>query len=444
MHGMSISTPFIQRPVATTLLTVAIDAGGRRSLIRCCPSRRCRRWISPPSSSARGLPGASPEVMAASVATPLEKQFTRIAGVTEMTSRSSVGSANVTLQFDLSRDINAAARDVQAAINAAAGISAGQSAHQSRATAKSIPADPPILILDADVGRGAAAAVVRHRLLGLRAEAVAGQRRRPGQVGGSSLPAVRVEVNPQPVSRLQRGSRSDRHASCRAPTPTSRRARSSNGRHRHAALHHRPALQGEGIQGSDRGLPQRRAGAPVGSRPRHRRQRRCPQPGLVNGKPAVLIQISRQPNANIIDTVDRIKALMPQFQAHAAAHRQLKIDTDRTTTIRASVHDAQRNMIISIALVILVVFLFLRNGWATFIPSVSVPVSLIATFGVMYLFGYTLDNLSLMALTIATGFVVDDAIVVIENITRHIEDGMTPMQAALQGRARRSVSPCSP
>ena len=377
------------------------------------------------------LPGASPDVMAASVATPLEKQFTRIAGVTEMTSRSTVGSASVTLQFDLSREINGAARDVQAAINAAAGYLPANLPSLPRYR-KINPADQPILLmtLESDV-------VPRPQLYDIASSVFAqklAQVSGVGQVnvGGSSLPAVRVEVNPQPLSRYNVGL-------------------DQIGTFLQSANTNKPkgSLANDDVQ-----LPiymtdqlflakdykdlvvVYRNGAPVRLSDLGRvvdANEDVRNLGLVNGNPMVQIMISRQPNANIVETVARIKELMPQFQAQLPPTVRFKIASDRTITTEESLRDAQRTVVISVLLVVLVVFGFLRSAWSTFIPSVSVPVSIIATFGAMYLLGYTLDNLSLMSLTIATGFVVDDAIVVIENITRHIEDGMKPMQAALKG-----------
>ncbi|MGA2722303.1 MAG: efflux RND transporter permease subunit [Bryobacteraceae bacterium] len=427
---MSISTPFIQRPVATTLLLVAVTlAGGIGYTL--LPVAALPEVDFPTIMVSAGLPGASPDVMAASVATPLEKQFTRIAGVTEMTSRSSVGSANITLQFDLSRDINGAAREVQAAINSAAGFLPSNLPSLPRYR-KINPADQPIVLmtLESDV-------VPRPQLYDIASSVFAqklAQVSGVGQVtvGGSSLPAVRVEVNPQPLSRYNVGL--DQIGSF---------LQGANANKPKGAL---ASSQEEiPIYASDQLFLAKdykdlvvvyRNGAPVRLSDLGRvidANEDVRNFGVVNGNPMVQIQISRQPNANIIDTVARVKALMPQFQAQLPPTVRFRIASDRTTTTRESLRDAQRNVIVSICLVVLVVFIFLRSAWSTFIPSVSVPVSIIATFGAMYLIGYTLDNLSLMALTIATGFVVDDAIVVIENITRHLEHGMKPMQAALKG-----------
>jgi len=427
---MSISTPFIQRPVATTLLLAAVTLAGGIGY-KLLPVAALPEVDFPTIMVSASLPGASPDVMAASVATPLEKQFTRIAGVTEMTSRSSVGSANVTLQFDLSRDINGAAREVQAAINSAAGFLPSNLPSLPRYR-KINPADQPILLmtLESDV-------VPRPQLYDIASSVFAQKLAQVSgvgqvQVGGSSLPAVRVEVNPQPLSRYNVGL--DQIGTF---------LQGANANKPKGSLAN--AEQEIPIYATDQLFLAKdykdlvvvyRNGAPVRLSDLGRvidANEDVRNLGIVNGNPMVQIQISRQPNANIIDTVARIKALMPQFQAQLPPTVRFRIASDRTITTRDSLRDAQRNVIVSLALVVLVVFIFLRSAWSTFIPSISVPVSIIATFGAMYLIGYTLDNLSLMALTIATGFVVDDAIVVIENITRHLEHGMTPMQAALKG-----------
>jgi multidrug efflux pump len=427
---MSISTPFIRRPVATTLFMVAMTLAGWIGY-RLLPVSALPQVDFPTITVQASLPGASPQVMAASVATPLEKQFTRIAGVTEMTSNSSVGSAQVTLQFDLSRDINAAAREVQAAINASAGSLPANLPSLPRYR-KINPADQPILLmtLESDV-------VPRAQLYDIASSIFAQKLSQvPGvgqvQVGGSSLPAVRVEVNPQPLSFYNVGldqvgsflQRANANApkgafadgDAQTPIYTSDQLFTAK-EYKDLVVVYR---KGAPVRLSD-------LGRVVDGNEDVRNL------GIVNGSPMVQIQISRQPNANIVETVERIKALMPQLTAQLPPTVRFKIASDRTITTRDSMADAERNMVISIGLVIFVVFIFLRNGWSTFIPSVSVPVSIVGTFGAMYLMGYTLDNLSLMALTIATGFVVDDAIVVIENITRHLEAGMKPMAAALKG-----------
>jgi multidrug efflux pump len=427
---MSISTPFIRRPVATTLFVAAITlAGGIAYTL--LPVAALPEVDFPTITVQSSLPGASPDVMAASVATPLEKQFTRIAGVTEMTSNSSVGSAQVTLQFDLSRDINAAARDVQAAINSSAGSLPTNLPFLPRYR-KINPADQPILLmtLESDV-------VPRPQLYDIASSVFAqklAQVKGVGQVqvGGSSLPAVRVEVNPQPLSRYnvgldQIGSFLQR---ANANVPKGSLANTDVQLPLYASDQLFTAKDYKDL------VVVYRNGAPVRLSDLGRvvdGNEDVRNLGIVNGSPMVQIQVSRQPGANVVDTVARIKALMPQFEALLPTNVRFKIASDRTVTTHDSMVDAQRNVIVSIALVIVVVFIFLRSGWSTFIPSISVPVSIIATFGAMYLIGYTLDNLSLMSLTIATGFVVDDAIVVIENITRHLESGMKPMEAALKG-----------
>ena len=427
---MSISTPFIQRPVATTLLLVALTMGGGLAY-RLLPVSALPEVDFPTIFVQAGLPGASPDVMAASVATPLEKQFTHIAGVTEMTSRSSVGSAVVILQFDLSRDINSAARDVQAAINASAGFLPSNLPRAPRYR-KINPADQPILAmtLESDV-------VPRPQLYDIASSVFAqklSQVSGVGQVyvGGSSLPAVRVEVNPQPLSKYNVGL--DQIGtflqSANANKPKGELSNSQVRLPIYASDQLFTAKDYKDLVVVYRkGSPVRLSdlGRVVDSSEDIRNL------GIVNGNPMVQIEVNRQPNANIVETVARIKALMPQFEAQLPPTVRFKIANDRTISTHDSIRDAQRNMVLSIGLVILVVFVFLRTGWSTFIPSISVPVSIIATFGAMYLIGYTLDNLSLMALTIATGFVVDDAIVVIENITRHLEGGMKPMAAALKG-----------
>ncbi len=427
---MSISTPFIHRPVATTLFMVSLALSGAVAYTL-LPVSALPEVDFPTINVSASLPGASPEVMAASVATPLEKMFTRIAGVTEMTSRSSVGAANVTLQFDLSREINAAARDVQAAINASAGMLPANLPQLPRYR-KINPADQPILLmtLESDV-------VPRPQLYDIASSVFAQKLSQVNgvgqvQVGGSSLPAVRVEVNPQPLSIYNVGL-------------------DQIGTFLQSANANRPkgSLSAPGqelpVYASDQLFLAKdykdlvvvyRNGAPVRLSDLGRvidANEDVRNFGVVNGNPMVQIQINRQPNANIVEVVKRIKELMPEFQAQLPPTVRFKIASDRTITTYESLKDAQRNVVISIGLVIVVVFIFLRSGWSTFIPSIAVPVSIIATFGAMYLIGYTLDNLSLMALTIATGFVVDDAIVVIENIMRHIEGGMKPMQAALKG-----------
>jgi hydrophobe/amphiphile efflux-1 (HAE1) family protein len=427
---MSISEPFIRKPVATTLLVVAITLAGAAAY-ELLPVSPLPEVEFPTISVSASLPGASPATMASSVATPLERQFGHIANVTEMTSSSSLGSTSVTLQFDLNRDIDAAARDVQAAINAARGyLPTNLPANPSYR--KVNPADSPIFMLaltSAVLTRGqmydAASTIMAQKL-----SQVSGV----GQVtvGGSSLPGVRLELNPTQLNKYGIGFEDVRTAlgGANANTP---KGHFSDGLRMwevgandqvFLASDYQPLViayrNGSAVRVSDVGLAQDSVEDLRNS-------------GYANGKPCVLVIIFRQPGANIIDTVNRIRVVLPQIQAAIPHAIDTKVAMDQTVTIRASVSDTERTLIISVLLVILVVFVFLRNGPATFIPSVAVPVSLVGTFGVMYLLNYSIDNLSLMALTISTGFVVDDAIVVIENITRFLEQGLHPFEAALKG-----------
>jgi multidrug efflux pump len=427
---VSLSTPFIKRPVGTTLLTIALALSGILAY-QFLPVSPLPQVDFPTISVGASLPGASPETMATSVATPLERQFARIAGITEMTSSSSLGTTSITMQFDLSRNIDAAARDVQAAINAASGNLPADL--PVKPTYRKVnPADAPILIIaiTSDVYPKGQMYDTADSILAQKLSQVPGV----GQVfvGGGASPAVRVEVNPTALNNLNLDLNSV------ATVLSSANANLAKGEltdaHRTESLSATDQLfkaeqYKQLLVAYVNGAPVRIADvADVQDSVADVRTE-----GLANGKPAVLIIIFRQPNANIIDTVDNVTALLPEFQADIPAGMKLKVVMDRTTTIRASVNDTQRTLVISVSLVVLVVFLFLRDWRSTFIPSICVPVSLIGTFGVMYLANFSIDNLSLMALTIATGFVVDDAIVVIENITRHIEDGMRPMQAALVG-----------
>ena len=427
---MSLSSPFIYRPVATVLLTVAIALAGGVAF-KLLPVSPLPQIDFPTISVQANLPGASAEIMASSVATPLERQLGHIAGVTEMTSASFLGSTSVTLQFDLNRDINAAARDVQAAINAARGF-LPTDLPNNPTYRKVNPADSPIMIVALtssvyDQGQlyDAASTILQQKLSQIQGV---------GQVvvGGSSLPAVRVDVNPTQLNATGLGLEDVRNVLSQQNANLAKGQISDNSTTSDLgandqllkAEYYRPLIvgfnNGAGIRLSDVATVQDSV-------------ENIRSAGVANGKPCALIIIFREPGANIIDTVDGVRAALPQLQASIPTAIDLTVVMDQTTTIRASVTDVERTLLISIALVILVVFLFLRNARATFIPGVVVPVSLIGTFGVMYLCGYSLDNLSLMALTISTGFVVDDAIVVIENVTRHLEQGMKPMQAALLG-----------
>jgi len=428
---MNVSAPFIQRPVATTLLTVAVALAGAIAF-EVLPVAPLPEVDFPTISVGAGLPGASANIMASSVATPLERQLGHIAGVTEMTSASSLGSTSITIQFDLSRDIDGAARDVEAAINAARTYLPANL--PGNPTYRKVnPADSPIMILGLtsdkygpDKMYDEASTVLAQKLSQIQG---VGQ----VSVGGGALPSVRVDANPtqlasygltmanlQSVLSLQNADLAKGQISDGEVTADIL----ANDQISHA-VDYKPLVVGyknsaAAIRLSDV--------AEVTDSVQNIRAA-----GYLNGKRSVTVIIFRQPGANIIDTVDRIRAQLPVIKASIPLGIETTIVLDRTTTIRASVSDVERSLLISIGLVILVVFVFLRNGRATLIPAVAVPVSLVGTFAVMYLFGYTLDNLSLMAMTIATGFVVDDAIVVMENIARHLENGMEPFAAALKG-----------
>src|SRR5579885_905980 len=427
---MNLSSPFIHRPVATTLLTAAVALAGAVAF-RLLPVSPLPQVDFPTISVQASLPGASPEVMASSVATPLERQFGHIAGVTEMTSTSTLGSTSVTLQFDLNRNIDAAARDVQAAINAARSYLPANL--PSNPTYRKVnPADAPILIvaLTSDVYNQGHLYDIASTVIQQKLSQVEGV----GQVvvGGSSLPAVRVDVNPTQLNAYGLGLEDVRnmlsHQNANRPkgqisddTTTSDLAtndqllKADEYKPLVVGYHNGAAVRLSDIANVQDSVENIRAA------------------GMMNGQRSILVIIFRQPGANIIDTVDRVRLALPQLKASIPSAINLTVVMDQTITIRASVHEVERTLLISIGLVIMVVFIFLRNVRTTLIPSVAVPVSLIGTFGVMYLCHYSLDNLSLMALTISTGFVVDDAIVVIENVTRYLEEGMRPMEAALKG-----------
>jgi multidrug efflux pump len=427
---MNISEPFIRKPVATTLIVVAITLAGLAAY-RLLPVSPLPQVEFPTISVSAGLPGASPETMASSVATPLERQLGHIAAVTEMSSSSALGSTSLTLQFDLNRDIDAAARDVQAAINGARGYLPANLPNNP-SYRKVNPADSPIFMLALTspvLTRGqmydAASTILAQKL-----SQVSGV----GQVtvGGSSLPSVRIELNPPALDKYGIGLEQVRIALAGANANIPKGQFSDGHRtwevdandQMFTASDFEPLVvayrHGSAVRVSDIG----QASDSVEN---------IRNSGYANGKPSVTVSVFRQPGANIIDTVDRVRALLPQIKASIPQSIDVKVAMDQTVTIRASVSDTERTLIISVLLVILVVFCFLRNARTTFIPSVAVPVSLIGTFGVMYLVGYSLDNLSLMALTISTGFVVDDAIVVIENVTRYLEQGLHPFEAALKG-----------
>jgi multidrug efflux pump len=427
---MNISAPFIRKPVATTLMLVAITLAGAAAY-RMLPVSPLPQVEFPTVSVSAGLPGASPETMASSVATPLERQFGRIAGVTEMTSSSALGSTHITLQFELNRDIDAAARDVQAAINAARG-NLPSNLPNNPSYRKVNPADSPIFMLaltSAVLTRGqmydAASTIMAQKLAQVSG---VGQ----VSVGGSSLPSVRIELNPPALNKYGIGLDQVRAAlsSANANTP---KGHFSDGQRMWEVGANDQIFQASDYESL---VVAYRNGAAVRVSDVGRAEDSVEDlrnSGYANGKKCVLVIISREPGANIIETVDRIRAVLPQIKSSIPQSIDVNVAMDQTVTIRASVRDTEKTLLISVILVILVVFVFLRNPRTTFIPSVVVPVSLVGTFGVMYLLGYSLDNLSLMALTISTGFVVDDAIVVIENITRYLEKGMSPMEAALKG-----------
>ena len=430
MRVASLSAPFIRRPIATTLLTVGVALAGL-SAFGLLPVSPLPQVDIPTISVQASLPGASPETMSTSVATPLERQLGRIAGVTEMTSSSSQNSTRVTLQFDLSRDIDGAARDVQAAINAArAQLPSGMPGNPTYRKAN--PAEAPILILaltSKTLSPGqiydAASTIVAQKVSQVQGVGQA-------TVGGSSLPAVRVELNPTALNKY--GVALDTVRTALQNTNANRPKGSLEQDEKHWQIYTNDQAR-DANEYRDLVIAWRN-GAPVTLRDVaevNNSVEDVRNQGLFNGEPAVLVIINKQPNANIIQTIDRIMALLPQLRASIPADIKIDIAIERTSTIRASLHDVERTLIIAIALVIFVVFVFLRNWRATLIPAVAVPVSLIGTFAIMYLAGFSLDNLSLMALTVATGFVVDDAVVVLENISRHMEEGMPRMQAVFIG-----------
>ncbi|HEY3822301.1 MAG TPA: efflux RND transporter permease subunit [Polyangiaceae bacterium] len=427
---MNISSPFIRRPVATTLLTVGVALAGVLAFL-VLPVAPLPEVDFPTISVNASLPGASAAIMASSVATPLERQFGQMAGVTEMTSTSTLGTTNVTIQFDLGRDIDGAARDVEAAINAARTyLPANLPANPTYR--KVNPADAPIIILALTSGKfgpdklyDVASTVIMQKLSQI-----------PGVgqviVGGGALPSVRVDADPSQLasygltlanlqsvlslqnSHLPQGQLIDDQTSADILT-NDQISRAEEYEPLVVGYSHGAAVHLSDVATVTDSVQNLRVA------------------GYLNGARAIPIIVFRQPGANIIATVDRVRTQLPFVEASIPRGIDVNVVLDRTTTIRASVGDVERTLLVSIALVIVVVFVFLRNGWATLVPGVAVPVSLVGTFAVMYLFGYSIDNLSLMALTISTGFVVDDAIVVMENVTRHLEAGMKPFEAALKG-----------
>ena len=429
---MNLSAPFIRRPVATTLLTAAVVLAGLAAF-GFLPVSPLPPIDFPAISVSASLPGASPEIMASSVATPLERQFGRIAGVTEMTSSSTQSQTGITLLFDPSRDINGAAREVQAAISAARGT-LPSNLPGNPIYRKVNPADAPIMIVtltSATASPGAlydaASTVLEQKLSQIKGV---------GQVivGGSSLPAVRIDINPMEIN--SRGLQLEDVRQAIAAQTTNQPKGTLQDSAKSWSLHANDQLLDAGQYGplvvayrnNSAVLVSDIATVSDGVE-------NVDSIGLSNGQPSAVLIIFRQPGANIITAVDAVKAALPQLKASIDPGIGLNIVMDQSVTIRASVRDVERALLMSVGLVVLVVFVFLRDARATLIPTVAVPASLVGTFAVMHLLGYNLDNFSLMALTIATGFVVDDAIVVLENITRYRELGEGPMEAALKGAA---------
>jgi len=427
---MNISAPFIRRPIGTSLLTVALLLSGALAF-QFLPVAPLPQVEFPVISVSAGLPGASPETMASAVATPLERQFGRISGVNQMTSTSQLGSTNIVLQFDLSRNIDAAARDVQAAINAARG-QLPANLPSNPGYRKVNPADAPILILSmtSDTIRLPRIYDAANSILAQKLAQVSGV----GQVfvGGGANPAVRAELNPMLLNKLgvstQQVATALSAANANKPKgefagPVDAWTIDANDQLLKADQY-RSLI----VASDQNGVVRLGDVADVQDSVEDLRNA-----GISNGRRAVVLVIFRQPGANIISTVDHVRALLPQLQASISPAINLDVVMDRTLTVRASVRDIEFTLVISVILVVLVVFVFLRNLRSTIIPSIAVPLSLVGTFGIMYLLGYSLDNLSLMALAISTGFVVDDAIVVLENINRHLEQGIQPVPAAFLG-----------
>jgi multidrug efflux pump len=427
---VNISAAFIRRPVGTTLLALAILLAGTIAF-QLLPVSPLPQVDFPTISVQAALPGASPDVMAATVATPLERSLGRIAGITEMTSSSSTGSTNITMQFDLSKNINDAAREVQAAINAAhALLPSGMTGNPTYR--KVNPADAPIMIIaltSKSLSRSqlydAASTILAQKISQLPGVGLV-------TVGGGALPSVRVDLDLVQLNNMGLSLEQVRQAIATGNINAPKGAVED-------AQHHWQ------IQANDQlTTPEQyselivayRAGVPVRlNQVAHVTQnlQNIRNMGMANGVPSIQLVISRQPGANIIDAVEAIKAELPALEASIPAAINVQIMSDRTITIRASLHDSERTLLLSVLLVALVVFVFLRDWRATLIPAIAVPISLVGTFAAMYLLDYSLDNLSLMALIVATGFVVDDAVVVLENIMRHVENGVSPMQASLRG-----------
>ncbi|KGS99934.1 acrB/AcrD/AcrF family protein [Burkholderia pseudomallei] len=436
---MNLARPFITRPVATTLLALGIALAGLFAFVK-LPVSPLPQVDFPTILVQASLPGASPETVATSVTSPLERHLGSIADVAEMTSMSSVGNARIVLQFNLNRDIDGAARDVQAAINAArADLPASL---KSNPTYRKVnPADSPIMVVSLTSKTAspaklydAASTVLQQSLSQIDGI---------GQVSlsGSANPAVRVELEPQALFHYGIGLE-DVRAALASANANSPKGAIEAGPHRYQLYTNDQATKA--AQYKDLVIAYRNHAAvslsDVSSVVDSVEDLR--NLGLMNGERAVLVILYRSPGANIIDTIERVKAALPQLTAALPADIQVTPVLDRSRTIRASLADTEHTLIIAVSLVVMVVFLFLRNWRATLIPSVAVPISIVGTFGAMYLLGFSLNNLSLMALIVATGFVVDDAIVVLENIARHIENGTPRLQAAFDGARARSASPC--
>ncbi|RYZ65329.1 MAG: acriflavine resistance protein B, partial [Proteobacteria bacterium] len=427
---MNLSEPFVRRPVATALLAVAILLAGMLAF-RFLPVAPLPQFDFPTISISASLPGASPETMASAVATPLERRFGRIAGITEITSSSTLGSTSITLQFDLDRNVEAAAREVQGAIAAASG-ELPRNLPMRPSLRKVNPADAPILIVSVTSKSVPLPQVFEtaNTILAQKISQVQGV----GQVfvGGGVQPAVRVRVNPQVLAASGLSMEDVRRsiAQTNASTPkgtlaggSATRVVDANDQQFGAAAYGNVLLQG--LDGVGRRL------SDVATITDDVENQRVA--GWTDAERSVLLFVRREPGANILETNERVKALLPALIASISPAIDVVVAMDRTQSIKASVREVELTLVLSVALVVLVVFVFLRSGRATLVPTVVVPLSLVGTFGIMYLLGYSIDNLSLMALTIATGFVVDDAIVVVENVARLIEEGHTPLSAALLG-----------
>ncbi len=427
---MSISTPFIQRPIATTLLMAAMFMGGVVAFPQ-LPVAPLPQVDFPTIQISASLPGADPQTMASSVTTPLERQFSQIPGVTQMTSTSVLGGASITLQFDLERNIDAAALDVQAAINAASG-QLPKTLPNSPTYRKVNPADSPIMIL------GVTSETLPLTVVDDYADTVLAQQisriEGVGQVsiGGEQKPSVRVQIDPARISALGLSLEDLRGVIANVTADAPKGA--IDGANRNFTIYANDQLI-TAAPWND-AIVAYRNGAPVRVRDIGQAvdgPENVKAAAWQNGRRGVYLVVFKLPGANVIDTVDHIKATLPLLQASIPPAVKVQTLIDRTTTIRASVNDVEFTLGLTIVLVVAVIFLFLRNVWATVIPGITVPLALTGTAGMMYLAHYSIDNLSLMALTIAVGFVVDDAIVMLENIYRHIEDGLTPMAAAIKG-----------